>query len=73
MFSPITFNALATIGTGDTSSRISDMIAYIPYWLAVKDIVVNVIAVSSGVTHSVNVAVAGVTVNLSHLVQDNVA
>ena len=72
MFSPITFNALDTIGTGDTSSRISVMIAYIPYWLAVNEIVVNVIAVSSGVTHSVNVACAGVNVSLLHLVQANV-
>ena len=72
MFCPITFNALDTIGTGDTSSRISVMIAYIPYWLAVKEIVVNVIAVSSGVTHSVNVALVGVTVNLLHLVHAKV-
>jgi hypothetical protein len=72
MFSPITLRALDTIGTGDTSSRISEMIAYIPYWFAFKEIVVKVIAVSSGVTHSVNEALAGVTVNLLHLVQANV-
>lgn len=31
MFAQITLAALATIGTGETSSRISEMIAYIPY------------------------------------------
>jgi hypothetical protein len=31
MFAQITLAALATIGTGETSSRMSEIIAYIPY------------------------------------------